>query len=116
MKMPPRMRSLVFFAPRRFSPKYIASSSATPMRANSDGCRWNGPIGIQRWPAHLRLPLDQHEDEQHEQAAVDEQRVLGEHAVVDRQADEQRDQPEAERVDLGPDLRSPHGRRSAVVM
>ena len=55
--------------------------------------------------AHLRRALEQDEEQQHAQPAVEEQRVLGQHPVVDRQADEQRDEAEDQRVDLGPDLR-----------
>ena len=40
---PGRQRSPGLRAPRRFSPKNIASISATVTRPNSDGCRLNGP-------------------------------------------------------------------------
>ena len=40
-------RSVQVGAPR-FSPKNIASTSATPTLANSDGCRLKTPSGIQR--------------------------------------------------------------------
>ncbi len=47
-KMPAMTRSPVLRAPRRFSPKNIASISARVMRPNSDGWRLNGPMAIQR--------------------------------------------------------------------
>ena len=47
-KAPAIARSPVLRAPRRFSPKNIASISATVTRPNSDGCRLNGPTSIQR--------------------------------------------------------------------
>ena len=67
VKMPPRMRSPVFFAPRRFSAKYIASSSATPMRRELGGLQVEAPDRDPALPAHLRRPFHEHEDEQHEQ-------------------------------------------------
>ena len=105
VKMPPRTRSPVLLAPRRFSPKNIARISASTMRAEL------GRLQVERTDvdpalrAHLRRALEQHEEQQREQAAVEEQRVLREHPVIDRQADEQRDQAEAERVHLRADLR-----------
>jgi hypothetical protein len=48
VNMPPTARSVVFLAPRRFSPKYIARIIAITTRPNSDGWRLKGPIGIQR--------------------------------------------------------------------
>ncbi len=55
--------------------------------------------------AHLRLPLHEYEDEQRQERSVDEQGVLRQHPVVHRQADQQRDETERERVGLGPHLR-----------
>ena len=57
------------------------------MRPNSDGCRWNGPIGIQRCAPICVCPFTSTKMSSTISAAVDEQRVLGEHAVVDGQAD-----------------------------
>ena len=113
VKMPPRMRSPVFFAPRRFSAKYIARSSATRNPGELGGLQVEPPDRNPALPAHLRLPFHQHEDQQHEQAAVDEERMLGQHAVVHREADDEREQPEAERVELDQHLRvgAPAGRR-----
>ena len=41
-------RSASVGLPRRLSPKYFASTSATAMRANSEGWRLKKPSGIQR--------------------------------------------------------------------
>ena len=44
---PPMARSVQAGSPR-FSPKYLASTSATPTLANSDGCRLKPFSAIQR--------------------------------------------------------------------
>ncbi len=56
VNMPPTTRSLVFRAPRRFSPRYIARISATTRRANSEGCRLKEPTVIHRWRPSVSSP------------------------------------------------------------
>ena len=61
----------------------------------------NPPLG-----AHLGRALDEHEQQQRAERAVQGQRVLGQHAVVERQEDQEGDETDRQRVDLGSDLRA----------
>jgi hypothetical protein len=55
VRIPPTARSPQVGAPR-FSPKNFASTSATQIFANSDGCRLKAPSGIQRRAPLLSCP------------------------------------------------------------
>ena len=85
-------RSGQLLAPRRFSPKKVASTSARPILANSEGWRFIGPRSIQRRAPPRDDAEQQHVDEQRGNAEVDQQRVLRQRAVVDRQAHGERHQ------------------------
>jgi len=56
--------------------------------------------------AELRRALQQHEHEKAAETEIQEQRMLGEHAVVEHETDEQREQAERQRVHLSSHLRA----------
>jgi hypothetical protein len=54
---------------------------------------------------HLGRSLEEHVHQHRDQAAVNQQRVLRQHPVIDREAHDERDEADDERVDLRPELR-----------
>ncbi len=96
---PPMARSVHVGAPR-FSPKNLASTSATPTLANSDGCRLKPAERDPAARAHLHVAEEQDVEQQREQPDVDEVRLVGEGAVVERQHEHHRAQAEDDGVEL----------------
>ena len=84
----------------RFSPKNLASTSATPTLANSDGCRLKTPERNPAPRAHLHRAEEHDVDQQRQQADVDQVRLVGERPVVERQHEQHRAQAEHDRVEL----------------
>ena len=107
---PTMMRSTCVTAPRRLSPRNLASTSASAALANSDGWRLNEPRSIQRRDPPRTAPKNSTYSSSAMIADVDEVRLVRHRPVVDAEADDQGDEAKHHAVNLRLDDRRPSTR------